>query len=89
MSPPTKHTWKELRMLIQDLSEPSEEVSRAVEDRKDGVSEFALQWISRSLEDCPGKEATMQVHDSGFAAQLKGIQSHDRHTSDSALTTAT
>ena len=71
MPPPAKHTWKELRMLIQDLSEPSEEVPRAVEDGKDGVSELALQWISRSLEDCSGKETTMKVHDSGFAAQLK------------------
>lgn len=75
MPPPAKHTWKEMRMFIQDLSESSEEVPRAVDDRKDGVSELALQRISRSLEDCSGKETTMQVHDSGFAAQLKRFQS--------------
>jgi hypothetical protein len=64
-----------VRVLIQDLSKASEEVPRAVEDRKDGVSELALQRIGRSLEDCSGEEATMKVHDSGFATQLKRLQS--------------
>ena len=62
-------------MFIQDLSKPSEEVPRAVEDRKDGVSELALQGIRGSLEDCSGKETTMKVHDGGFAAQLERFQS--------------
>jgi hypothetical protein len=75
MSPPAKYAWKEVGVLIQDFSEPFEEVSRAVEDRKDGVSELALQWIGCSFKDCSGKEATMKVHDSRLAAQLEGFQS--------------
>ena len=89
MSPPAEDTWKEVRVFIQDFSESLEEVPRAVEDRKDRVCELALQWICRPFEDCSGKEATMKVHDSGFATQLKREFSNDKLWVGCGLTMAT